>query len=115
METTNWLNEETKNLKESSYDGERLPALKLEEKKITTISIDTSKPFEKWVDQEKGTVKKILPCIVNAQQYVWWLNVRNPIYGEIIMRSTKVYPNPLVIKVLQTGSKQDTKYNIVEE
>lgn len=115
METENWLNKEIENLKSVAFDNEKLPALKLEENKVTTISIDVSKPFEKWVSQEDDTVKKLLPSMVNGQNYIWWLNQRNPLMSEIIRRGAKTYPNPLVIKVLQIGNKQNTRYTIVEE
>lgn len=111
----NWLEEETEELKETSFDGERLPSLKLEPNKVVTVSIDVSVPFDKWVDKENNIVKKIIPCMVNNEKYVWWLNVRNPIYSEIILRSRKTYPEPLVIKVLQTGTQKDTRYNIIED
>ena len=115
METeTNWLTEEAKNFS-NTFDGEKLPALKLEENKVTTISIATAKPFERWDDHENKSVKKIIPCMVDGQEYVWWLNCKNPIYSKIVTQAAQVYPEPLVIKVLQTGSKQATRYNIIDE
>lgn len=111
-ETNNWLKEEVKNYS-SDFSGEKKPALKLEENKVTTLSIPTAQPFEKWEDRENNTVKKIIPCMVNGQEFVWWLNCKNPVYTQILQKSVEVYPEPLVINVLQTGSKQNTRYTIV--
>jgi hypothetical protein len=112
-ETKNWAEKEAEEYT-SHFDGEKLPALKLIENEITEISIDTSKPFDKWVNQEDSTVKKIIPCMVAGNQYVWWLNVKNPLYSEIITKVALSYPEPLVIKILQTGAKQSTRYTIVK-
>ena len=56
-----WLNEELKEVEKTAFNEERAPALKLEENKITEITVDFSKPFEKWVDMENDTIKKIIP------------------------------------------------------
>ena len=109
---TNWLQEEAEALKENAFDGERKPALKLEENKIVTMTIDFSEPFQKWTDSENGAVKKIIPVKVGEAELVWWLNVKNPIYGEIIKKGSE---GQTVFKVMQTGNAKTTKYNLVEE
>ena len=108
----NWLDEELKIVKETSFDGERKPALQLEENKTITITIDFSKPFEKWVDTENDAVKKIIPVRVGEADLVWWLNVKNPIYHKIIELGSK---GQTIFKVLQTGNKKTTKYILVED
>jgi len=108
----NWLDEELKIVKETSFDGERKPALQLEENKTITITIDFSKPFEKWIDTENDAVKKIIPVRVGEVDLVWWLNVKNPIYHKIIELGSK---GQTVFKVLQTGNKKTTKYILVED
>jgi len=110
-EETNWLIKEFEELKTTSFDEDRAPSLKLEENKITEMTIDFSKPFEKWVDQETGTIKKIVPVEVKGSKFVWWLNTRNPVYNKIILQGKD---GQKVFKVLQTGSKQNTKYTLVE-
>ena len=110
-EETNWLEEEVKNLKDTSFDGEKLPALKLEENKMTEMTIDFTKPFEKWNDVENNTVKKISPVTTKDGNFVWWLNVKNPIYGLIVKAGNEGKKD---FKILQTGSQAKTKYNIVE-
>lgn len=110
-ENTNWLQTEAELIKNTTSYEDRLPALKLEENKITEITIDFSKEFEKWTDDESGSVKKIIPVKVKDQSFVWWLNVRNPVYAQIIQKGAS---GQTTFKILQTGSKQNTKYNLVD-
>ena len=111
-EQKNWLEEELERVKETSFDGERKPALQLEENKTITMTIDFSNPFEKWVDNENDAVKKIIPVKVGEVELVWWLNVKNPIYHKIIEKGSS---GQTVFKVLQTGNKKTTKYILVED
>jgi len=111
-ETNNWLAKEVEESKTNAFDEDRKPALKLEENKVTTIDVDFTEPFQKWEDSENHTVKKIIPCKVGSDEFVWWLNVKNPIYHQIVelgLTGVKTF------KVLQTGSKQNTKYTLVTE
>ena len=112
QQDTNWLAEELENIKETSFDGERKPALKLEENKITTMTIDFTNPFENWKDTENDSIKKIIPVHVGAVDLVWWLNVKNPIYHKIIELGST---GQTQFKVLQTGTQKNTKYTLVEE
>ena len=113
-EETNWLQQELEKVNETSFDGERKPALKLEENKIVKMTIDFSEPFQKWEDQdgENITIKKIIPVKVGEVEFVWWLNVKNPIYSEIIKKGAE---GQTEFKVLQTGNQKTTKYTLVEE
>ena len=109
----NWMEKELEVLNENSqFDGERKPALQLEENKPVKMVIDFSEPFKKWTDSENDTVKKIVPVHVGAVDLVWWLNVKNPIYQQIIDKGSKGQVN---FTVLQTGNKKTTKYILVEE
>ena len=108
----NWLIKELTEVKENSFDGERKPALQLEENKTITMIIDFSKPFEKWVDDENKAIKKIIPVRVGEVDLVWWLNIKNPIYHQIIEKGSN---GQTEFKVLQTGNKKTTKYVLVEE
>lgn len=112
QENTNWLNEEMEKVKETSFDGERKPSLKLEENKITTINVDFSNPFESWNDTENNTTKKIIPVKVGEVELVWWLNVKNPVYAKLIQAGSE---GKTQFKILQTGNQKTTKYTIVEE
>ena len=110
----NWLKQEAETIKENAFDGERKPALKLEENKIVTIIIDFSEPFQKWetVEDGKKTVKKIIPLKVGEVELVWWLNTKNPIYAEIIKLGSE---GQTEFKIMQTGNLKTTKYNLVKE
>jgi hypothetical protein len=108
---TNWRDEEAK-LFTSNNNFEELPSLKLTPNVITEVTIDFSKPFDKWTGQDmKGnpTTKKIIPCSVNGTKMNWWLNVKNPVYSEIIKAKEQT-----VFKILQTGTQQNTKYVLVK-
>lgn len=77
------------------------------------MTIDFSEPFNKWIDPENvSIIKKILPVKVGEVELVWWLNVKNPIYGEIIKKGAE---GQTEFKVMQTGTQDKTKYNLVEE
>ena len=110
--TEDWLNAEIGTL-ETPLKFEELPSLKLTPNQITTISIDFSKPFDKWTGESgnKTITKKIIPVMVNGVKMNWWLNVKNPVYREILESGQKGMKE---FKVLQTGNKADTKYVLVK-
>ena len=108
---TNWREEEAKQLTSHS-NYEQLPSLKLTPNVVTEIQIDFSRPFEKWIGQDaKGNpvTKKIIPCSVNGVKMNWWINVKNPIYSDIIKATGQT-----TFKVLQTGTQANTKYVLVK-
>jgi hypothetical protein len=109
-EQEDWLAKEIEENKGQAFDGEKLPALKLEENKITEIEVDFSKPFDKWT-AEDGVVKKIVPVVVKEEKFVWWVNVKNPIYSQILQKGEE---GTNKFKILQTGNQQSTRYTIVE-
>lgn len=110
-----WLDEEEKNLIKP-ITGERLPSLKLEQKKVTQITIDFSKPFEKWDGdyQGKKITKAIIPCTVtgDATRYNFWLNKKNPLFAQLIRSGRE---GKTTFKIIATGTQTDTRYNIVDE
>lgn len=115
-EQKNWLQLEKEKLKENSFQGEVKPALKLSENKTATFTIDASEPFVEWDDKENKTIKKIIPIVMldtdgKPNELVWWLNVKNPIYSTIIEKLTE---GQTEFKVLQVGTKKDTKYVLVD-
>jgi hypothetical protein len=110
-ENTNWLTKELEETKNTAFDTERAPALKLEENKIAELTIDFSKPFEVWKDEATETIKKIIPVTHKGEKFVWWLNVKNPVYHQIVQKGVQ---GQTQFKVLQTGNKQTTKYALVE-
>jgi len=108
-----WLDEELGKLNEApSFDGPKLPALQFEENKISEFDIDFSEPFKKWDDEVNGVTKAIIPCRRGSVDCLWWLNLKNPIYKDVIRKGREGCTH---FKVLQTGNKKSTKYNLVED
>lgn len=105
-----WLTTEKQNLETTGFTGEVLPSLKLEAGKITTFTIDFSNPFGKWTDGK--VIKKIIPVTHKGEKKNLWLNVKNPLYKELINRGTK---GQTTFKVSTIGSQSETRYTIVEE
>jgi hypothetical protein len=107
----NWLEQEEKDIPQN-YTGERLESLKLETATITSVVIEFNQPFPKWEDTKNGTIKAIIPVLHNGIRKNWWLNIRNPLYKDIIHRARN---GQTLFKIATTGVQKDTKYNIVEE
>ena len=111
-ESQTWLNEEAKELNEHK-EYEELPSLKLIPNVVTEIEVDFSHPFEKWVGDNNGktVTKKIVPVSVNGTKMNWWLNVKNPVYAEVIKLGAS---GQTKFKILQTGTQANTKYVLVK-
>ena len=108
-----WLKEEEAQCS-TQKEFEKYPALKLEDRKMVEIDIDFSKPFEKWNTTDskgKQVTKAIIPVMHNGERKTFWLNIKNPIYRDII-RGGRV--SNTRFKILRTGQQQDTKFVIVE-
>jgi len=109
----NWLNKEIEETKTQSFDGERKPAFKLEEGKIFEIEVDFKNPFDKWIDpNDNNLIKKIIPLKYKGEEYVWWLNVKNPIYQQILLSGKQ---GQTKFKVTQSGTGQNTKYQLLKD
>jgi hypothetical protein len=114
--TNDWLAKEEETFKQQTQtEYEKLPSLKLVQDDITEFDIDFSIPFKKWTDNENDTIKAIIPCTQIDEKTKtgikvnWWLNIKNPIYPEVIRAGRTGQTH---FKVLQTGSKKDTKYKL---
>ncbi|MFW6129984.1 MAG: hypothetical protein ACOC56_02295 [Atribacterota bacterium] len=105
-----WLEIEKENLESTRFSGEILPGLKLEQGKITTFEVDFSKEFGRWTDGK--VIKKIIPVTHKGEKKNLWLNVKNPLYGQLINGGIK---GQKVFKVSTTGTKDETRYVLVEE
>lgn len=109
-----WITDEAQKLTQPKQ-YEELPTLKLVPNQIAEFDVDVSKPFDDWREKdEKGAVlthKKIIPVVVAGTRMHWWVNVKNPIYREII---TAIQNGQTHFKILQTGTKKDTRYNLVK-
>lgn len=108
----NWLENEATNVQQQT-DYEDIPSMKFVEKKIIEVVVDFAKPFEKWTGEQSGksVTKAIIPVMYQGQKRNWWLNVRNPVYRELILAGAK---GQSIFKILQTGSQAGTRYSIVE-
>ncbi|RPJ79208.1 MAG: hypothetical protein EHM20_02000 [Alphaproteobacteria bacterium] len=108
-----WILEENEQLDtEGTFTGEKLPAMKFEENKIVKFTIDFSEKFAEYNDTVNKAVKVIVPVEHQGIKKILWLNKRNPLYREIMQRAKE---GKTEFKVLQTGNKANTKYNLVEE
>lgn len=109
-ENMEWIHQEICNLEGEMK--ERKPSLKFEELKITEFSIDFSKPFDKFIDPLTGVIKKIIPVNHNGEEKNLWLNVKNPLYCQILKKYVLTEDNNF--KVIQIGNQNNTKYELVE-
>ena len=110
-EQTNWLDLEIKSTT-TPNNFESLPALKMLPNKLVELDIDFSKPFNKWADPvNKGTSKAIIPVTFNNEKLNFWLNTKNPLYGDLLKQAKLGKTN---FKILQTGTQKETRYNLVE-
>jgi hypothetical protein len=114
QQIVNWLNEEAGKLTQPAQ-YEELPSLKLQNNVVTEFTVDFSKPFRDFMEKdEKGAVlkiTKIIPVINNGNRMNFWLNVKNPVYREIITLGKEGQTN---FKVLRTGTQAQTKYVLVK-
>ena len=92
---------------------EKLPILKFEERKITEFKVDFSSKFEEYPDKFKeGGLRVKIPVEHLGHKKVLWLNKKNPLLRELIRKGAE---GKTQFKVIQTGTKKDTKYSILED
>ena len=112
----NWLKAEEESIQTPDGDFERLPSPVFEEGKITTLAIDATKEFRKWTDPETKKVKALIPCTDNEGKKIFWCNKKNPVYREIIHKCREAENKAnVIVKIMQTGTKAMTRYNLVKE
>jgi len=109
----NWLKEEAEQINVHD-DYDELPSLQFVENKIVTFEVDFSQPFNKWSGKQgnKEVTKAIIPCTEKEEKKNLWLNVKNPLYGELVKLGVA---GQIKFRVMQSGNQAGTKYNIVEE
>lgn len=113
QQTTNWMDKELNDLdKQNAFDGERSPPMKFEDGKVVTITLDFSKQFDKYEDTENKATKAIIPINHQGEKKIWWLNVKNPLYKEIVRAGRE---GKTEFKILQSGKNKSTRYSIVED
>ena len=106
----NWLEDELK-ATTAPLPYDKRPALKLQPNKVVELEVDFSKPFYKWEDRIHKSFKAVIPVKVNGENLSFWVNVKNPIY-RILCEKGKLGITKL--KIVQTGSQAETRYNLVE-
>jgi len=108
-----WLEQEALQTAQQS-NFPQVESMKFQENVIAEIEIDFSQPFQKWnTTSMKGTpiTKALIPIKHTNINKIWWLNVQNPLYREIIHQGREGITK---FKVLQTGNQQNTKYVLVK-
>ena len=107
-----WIEQELTNLHSTATPtGEKLPSLKLESGKITKFSIDFSNKFNTWTSPD-GVTKAIVPVTHKGEKKNLWVNIKNPLYSQLIQRGAKGQKDFAVSTV---GNQKETRYTIVEE
>lgn len=109
--TDTWLDKEIATFNTTDKQFEQLPSLKLVKDTITEFDVDFSVPFNKWNDETNNTLKAIIPVTSAGVKMNFWLNVKNPLYAEIVKAGKTGQTH---FKVLQTGSLKATKYTILK-
>ena len=120
-ETNNsWIEREKEELENNAYT--KLPTMKFAEDTPTKISVDITKPWERYeeIDKDKNItiVKKIIPVMHNGELKNWWLNTKNPLYKEIVMKASEAMKEGKIsfeISIFRTGQMRNTRYRIINE
>ena len=108
--STDWLAKEEETFTQSKpKDYEELPSIQLVQDDIVEIDIDFSKPFQKWHDVKNDVMKAIIPVTQDTKRRLWWLNIKNPVYAEIIRAGRTGQTH---FKILQIGTAKLTKYKL---
>lgn len=107
----NWLQDELNEMNTETIK-DRKEALKIEENQIVEIEIDFSKEWEKYIDNENKVTKKIIPIIYNGLERVFFLNVKNPLYKDLLLAGNL---GQTKFKIMRTGQGKNTKYIIIKE
>jgi len=107
-----WLKQEQEDVGQHE-EFDKLPSLQFIENK--NVEFDISKddlPFGKWYDTDRKSTKKIIPVTHDGEKKNLWLNVKNPLYKQILDQLAKDITH---FKVMQVGNQDKTKYILVEE
>lgn len=108
---SNWLDREADKIQKQREEMQK-DALTMEEKVVYLLEVDFSKPGDRWEDKENKTIKKIIPIKHDGKEKNFWLNVKNPLYAEIVLAGKD---GQRLFKIMRTGQRQDTRYTIIKE
>lgn len=108
-----WLQKELNTINSSAPTSyEPLPALILENGKSVDFKIDFSKQFKTFFDKKNDTTKAIIPVEHKGERKILWLNIKNPLYRELLEKGSRGQTD---FSVVTTGTQANTRYNIVEK
>lgn len=118
MEQQKWIENEINEIGEYTETiYEKYPGVKLQENKVTNVEIDYSVPWEKKSLQgsnNKIVLKAIIPCYIEGERHNFWLNVRNPLYRQLLNLGLNSVEDIITVKIMQVGKQENTKYILVE-
>lgn len=107
-----WIDAEIANLdEENKTQVEFDPPIKMEENKLYEIEVNYNSPWPQWQDQATKTIKKIIPIVCGGQKMVFFLNVKNPLYSELLKKGKA---GQRKFKVIRIGQAKATRYKLVE-
>ena len=106
------MTQEAERLKSETpiYDDDK-EIMQLEDGKITSFVIEVKEDWKKYVGDDGGT-RKIVTVIHDHKEKIWFLNTRNPLYKEIVL---KLKEGTRSFKIMRTGKRKDTRYTLVNE
>ena len=97
----------------ADYSDEDLRLMNSVEEEILKLGdkFFIGKQYGSKLTNKESIVKKIVPVVVGGTRMNWWLNVKNPIYREIVNAGITGQKS---FKILQTGTQANTKYVLVK-
>lgn len=112
QQNLSWLQQEAEQLKNTTGKYEELEALPLKDGTIVTFTVDTETPFGEYRKDENSPLKKIIKVTHKGVRKNLWLNVKNPLYKQIV---DLLVTGQREFTVSTTGKQQDTRYTLVKE
>lgn len=117
-EKKDWLEEALKEM-DKNTEYEKKESLKLAQDAPTNFVVSIDQEWRKWQETRDGKIKfsKIIPVVHDGEEKVFWLNVKNPVYTQLLDMAKKAREEGRMdfpVCIFKTGTQQDTKYTIVK-
>jgi hypothetical protein len=109
-QTSDWLKQEYDSVLETEFVGEKLESLKIEENRVTCFEVDLTEPFGEYVDPINDVIKKIIKVNHEGTKKNFWINVKNPVYSQIVKQC---YEGDVAFKIMRTGQQAETRYHLI--